>query len=308
MRFDEKEIGIGRINFNNLFLTTRQIQKKFESIWKQIARNFSQISLNSNDYIKLIDKFVIYDALDGTRSTISTDVEIPSKAEASLYLLEFIHTLKAIGASNCIIMVHTSYNRERGEEEFFKILNKIKIGLKILEKYSLMNDIRMNCLCNNKNYELKRDIKMLEKKTINGKFITNLLFDYNESWIKTKSGYNMIESLPNIDVNIRHTKFNFSGGWIPEKMKKSDFLYSQNGTVFSNWKSDELIAQLIIALICKIINAGEALSKKYNSLEEIQLRHKMREKELFNKTIYLREKYKKLFYFGSPIGIYKIYY
>ena len=92
------------------------------------------------------------------------------------------------------------------------------------------------------------------------------------------------------------------------KKTKSVFLYSQNGTTYSNWESDELIALVAMALLAKELNEGEVLSKTYTNNEERQQRYKKREIDLFQKTIYLRKQPRKLFMLGSPIGTYQIYY
>ncbi len=118
-----------------------------------------------------------------------------------------------------------------------------------------------------------------------------------------------MKTLPEINVHIRHTKFQPSGGWIPEKMKKSAFLYSQNGSIFSNWESDEIVTLIAMALLAKNFNITEGLDKVYTTDDEIQQRYKKRELDLFQKTVFLREHpTKKLFMLGSPNGIYQFYY
>ena len=91
-------------------------------------------------------------------------------------------------------------------------------------------------------------------------------------------------------------------------MKKSAFLYSQNGTTYRNWEPDELVALIAMAVLAKKFNEGEGLSKIYSKNDEIQQRYVKREVDLFQKTIYLRDHPKKLFIVGSPVGTYQIYY
>ena len=205
-------------------------------------------------------------------------------------------------------MLHTSYNRKRGKKDLKRVFQMIKTGGELIKQYSIKNNIRCNCLCGNKNYELMDILNDVEQQTKTGDFNTHYLFDYNEEWYGTKEGFDNINALPDINVHIRHTKFQPSGGWIPGKMKKSVFLYSQNGTTYSNWESDELIALVAMALLAKELNEGEVLSKTYSYNDERQQRYKKREIELFQKTIYLRKQPRKLFMLGSPIGTYQIYY
>ena len=91
-------------------------------------------------------------------------------------------------------------------------------------------------------------------------------------------------------------------------MRKSVFLYSQNGTTYSNWESDELVALVAMAILAKKSNEGEVLGKTYTSNDERQQRYLKREVELFQKTVYLRKQPRKLFLYGSPTGTYQIYY
>ena len=205
-------------------------------------------------------------------------------------------------------MIHTSYNRMRGESEFKNILQSVEVGASLIKRYTIANNICCSCICNNEEYELASLLKDISNSTKNGKFHTYFLFDYSEEWVLSKKGINIIKNLPNIDVHIRHTKFQFSGGWIPGKMSRSVFLYSQNGTIQNNWKSDELLTLIALALLAKLLHRGEALNKVYATEEEINQRYDLRELKLFNKVIHLREHPKKLFIMGSPIGVYQFYY
>ncbi|MDY6958256.1 MAG: hypothetical protein SVK08_03775 [Halobacteriota archaeon] len=90
--------------------------------------------------------------------------------------------------------------------------------------------------------------------------------------------------------------------------EKINFLYSQNGSLYSNWEYDEIIALVAIAILAKLLNEGEGLNKMYSRIEEIKCRYKKRESGLFHKTVYLRGRPRKLFICGSPEGAYLIYY
>ena len=303
------DINTSKYDFEKLFASSSTIRDDFCNIWSSIIEKVDGIKTTVEDAQEAVKELVLYDALDGGRTTLTSKPFIEPKDDMPLFSIAFMHTLRALGTKSCIIMVHTSYNRERGEKELKRVLNAIKSGAELIKQYSIEHGIRCNCLYTNENYEIIDVLKDVEQQTQDGAFNAYFLFDYNEEWFGTKEGRNILNALPNIDVHIRHTKFNFSGGWIPGKMRKSAFLYSQNGTTYSNWESNEILALVTMALLAKKFNEGEGLSKVYSNNDEIQQRYIKREIDLFKKIIYLREQPpQKLFMLGSPIGIYQLYY
>ena len=291
-----------------MFASSSKIREDFRDIWTDINEKIGNVQISVEDAQEAVKELVLYDALDGSRTTLTSKAFIEPKDDIPLFSIALIHTLRVLGSKSCIIMLHTSYNRERGEKEFKRILSIIKSGSELIKQYSIKHGIRCNCLCMNENYELIDVIRDVEQQTQAGTFNAYFLIDYNEEWATTKKGYDILNVLPAIDVHIRHTKFNFSGGWIPRKMRRSAFLYSQNGSTYSNWRSDEIVALVAMALLAKKLNEGEGLSKVYPSYHAVQKRYIKREVELFQKTIKLRKHQKKLFICGSPIGIYQFYY
>ena len=296
-----------RYEFERLFATPSRIQNDFEHIWSSIIKNVG-VKTTVEGAKEDVKDLVLYDALDGGRSTLTTKPFIEKQDDMPLFSIALNHTLKALGAKSCVTMIHTSYNRERGGKEFERVLSSIKSGAELITQHSIKNKIRCNCLCMNEDYELFNVLRDSEKKTRGGIFNAYYLFDYNEEWYGKKEGQNTLNTLPEINVHVRHTKLNFSGGWIPSKMEKSAFLYSQNGSVYSNWESDEIVALVALALLAKKFNEGEGLTKVYSGNNEIEDRYIKRETELFQKTVHLREQSRKLFICGSPNGVYQIYY
>ncbi|MEF8880015.1 MAG: hypothetical protein V5A64_06470 [Candidatus Thermoplasmatota archaeon] len=273
---------------------------------KKLETNFGREKIKTE-----LRDLVIYDILDGSRSTLSKDIKnIDPKAEGGLFAVNLIHTLHAIGGKSCVILVHTSYNRERGKKEFNKILERIKIGGLIIEKYVKENNMPCSCVYINDKYEHKKLLERVNNRRNidNNRLKSYFLFDYNEKWIASKKGREAVDKLPNIDVHIRHTKFQISGGCIPDKMTRSVFLYSQNGTVYTNWNPREFITLVALSLLAKILHKGEPLSKTYNNFEEIKHRYKKRDLELFNRVIKLVDKPRKLCIFGSPKGVFHVYF
>ena len=292
---------------NNLLPSSSTIQNNFYKIWNRINQKID-LDISADEGFAEIKDLVIYDILDGTRSTLISKHPISNKLESGLYALNFIHTLKSLCAKNCYIMIHTSYNRGRGAKEFKNVLEKILAGAPFIKKYAIQNSVCCLCIGINDKYEYNSILKNINESTKNGNFNSIFLFDYNEEWSLTKEGHNILHNLPDIDVFIRHTKFQISGGWIPGKMSKSVFLYTQNGSTYSNWDSEELVALISLALLAKLLHKGEMLNKSYSSEEEINQRYILRESKLLNRVIALRENPKKLFMIGSPIGVYQFYY
>jgi hypothetical protein len=287
--------------------STSAIKNIFYKIWNEIIQEIG-LDISADEGFAEIKNLVIYDILDGTRSTLISRYPIDYRLESGLYALNFIHTLKALCAKNCYIMIHTSYNRGRGKKEFNHVLEKILAGEPFIKKYAIQNSISCLCIGVKDNYEHGNLLKDINETTKKGVFNSIFLFDYNEKWPLSKEGQNVLKNLPDIDVFIRHTKFQISGGWIPGKMTHSVFLYSQNGSTYSNWDSDELVVLVALALLAKLLHKGEVLNKIYSSVEEINYRYILRESKLFNKVVILRENPRKLFILGSPMGVYQFYY
>ncbi len=302
-----KQEQSGDTNYNKFFALPSVIQNDFYKIWNKIIQKTDlDISLSKN--LTELKNLVIYDILDGNRSTLVSNSTIGNEFESVIFVLNLIHTLKNLGARDCYIMIHTSYNRERGEKEFKRILDKISLGASLIKNYAIQNNIRCLFIGPRQNYEHIHLLNDIINSTKNGEFHAYFLIDYNEMWITTEAAQSIFSTLPDINVHIRHTKFQVSGGWIPEKMSYSAFLYSQNGTLYSNWNSDDLVALVALSLLAKLLHKGEILNKAYYTKEEINRRYKFREVDLFNKVINLRENPKKLFIIGSPIGVYQFYY
>ncbi len=296
-------------SYNDYIFSTSSlpIKNKFLKIWNLINEKTGlNICLSKN--LNELRNLVIYDVLDGNRSTICSKSIVDERLECVFYVLNLIHILKALGTKVCYFMIHTSYNRERGEKEFDRLLKIISYGALFIKNYAIKNDIRCLCIGFEKNYKLLQLLNEIMELTKNGSFNAYFLFDYNEKWFLTENAKHIFDNLPDIDVHIRHTKFQVSGGWIPDKMSHSVFLYSQNGTTYSNWELDEMIVLVALALLAKLLHKGEVLNKIYKGREEIIKRYEQRELQLFNKVVIIREEPKKLFLIGSPIGVYQIYY
>ena len=254
MRYElDKKLQLINFEYKTTLDNSSNIKNNFCNIWNNIIQK-TGLDFDVKYAIKEFKDLVVYEALDGSRSTLISTQDINREMEGALYVINFINTLHTLGAKNCFIMIHTSYNRNRGNNEFKKILKCINNGANLIKRYAIENNIRCSCICINKNYELMNLLNEVSESTSKGEFCANFLFDYNEEWAMTKKGKDVIKNFPDIDVHIRHTKLQFSGGWIPGKMSRSAFLYSQNGSTYSNWDSDEIVALLAISLLAKILH------------------------------------------------------
>jgi hypothetical protein len=279
----------------------------FHDLWGRIEDHL-ELSLTSEEALKLFLNLVVYDMPDGTRSTLTVSPEIDVGADAGLYCVALIHTLRGLGARTCIIMTHTSYNRMRGREGMERILRIISKGARPLQGYVRRNALNVRWIGMRPGYELERQLTDSFPLRKDPSFEAFFLIDYAEEVFEEPTLREDLGRLPEVDVCIRHTKLNMSGGWIPGKLLRSTFVYCQNGTLFSNWKFDELVALSTVALLAKLFHTGEGLAKMYGDIDEVKRRYQLRELRLFNKQVKLRPQPRKLFIVGSPLGLYQFYY
>lgn len=299
--------GLDGAQILDTFPPEEDLQSTFHEIWGALEEHLD-LSLTSVEAAKLFPSLVIYDMPDGTRSTLTVMPDIDVGVDTGLYCIAAIHTLKGLGVRDCVMMTHTSYNRMRGEEGIGRILRIISRSTKDLHGYLERNRVDVNLVGLRKGYELEGQLRDALPSYEKPSFRAHFLVDYAEELIHDRNVRNQIMNLPDVDVCIRHTKFNMFGGWIPGKLLTSAFIYSQNGTLFSNWSFDELVAMSTLALLAKLLHTGEGLAKMYGDIDEVKRRYQLRELKLFNKRIELREPPRKLFVLGSHFGLYQFYY
>ncbi len=290
------------------FPVSEELVGRFHEIWGRIEEHLD-VSLTSDEALTHFPSLLVYDIPDGTRSTLTVRPDVDVGMDAGLYCLALIHTLKGLGGRRAAVMSHTAYNRDRGEEGLNRIFAVIAKATRIAARYAAAHHVNVRWVGMRPEYELANALRESFPLQEKPSFEVFLLIDYVEEIMDQEGLRDQLADLPDVDVCIRHTKLNLSGGgWIPGKMLQSAFLYSQNGTVFSNWSFDELVAQAAIALLAKLFNTGEGLVKMYGDLDEVKARYQLRELRLFNKQVLLRSQPKKLFVFGSPVGLYQVYY
>src|SRR5207244_6491567 len=205
------------------------------------------------------------------------------------------------------IQIHTLYIRDLGPEETKRFL---KILLKCIDpfrEYARRHGLAIHLEGISEGYELEQEFNRAFPMPAHAKFDAHFLLDYEEAGFLSPDGRALLEALPPIDVGVRHTKCGISGGWIPIRMRKAAYVYSQNGTVHSNWNFNEYAAMVAVTYLAKLLNEGEALSKTYASIDEIKARYRDREIRLRQKIVRLTPKPRKLFVVGSPVGLIQLY-
>src|SRR2546423_14631267 len=101
--------------------------------------------------------------------------------------------------------------------------------------------------------------------------------DYEEEWFLTPHGRELLDVLPMVDVVVRHTKLGIAGGWIPTRMGRASYVYSQNGSGHSKWNFEEYAAMVAGSYLSKLLPQGETVSKNNPSVGEMKTRDPHRE-------------------------------
>ena len=286
--------------------TPETIRAAFAESWDALSHSLG-LGIDPDQALLGVRDLVMYDIPDGTRSTLSVPLNYEIEADAGLYCLALVHTLASVGARTNVILTHTAYNRERGPEETKRFLEMLASGIDPFREYARRHGIAIHLEGIHPGYELETAFRRAFPMPEVSKFDAHFLMDYEEEWFLSESGRDLLDVLPMIDVVVRHTKLGIAGGWIPTRMRKSAYVYSQNGTVHSNWNFNEYAAMVAVSYLAKLLHQGEALTKRYASIDEIKARYRDREVKLGQKIIRLTPKPRKLFVLGSPVGLIQVY-
>jgi len=289
-----------------LLATPEAIRDAFVNAWETLSHSLS-LGIDPTRALEDLKDLVLYDIPDGTRSTLTVPQEHDVETDAGLYCLSLVHALASLGARTGVILTHTAYNRDRGPDDTRRFLQMLARGIEPFRGYTRRHAVAIRLHGLRAGYELESAFRNAFPAPSKAGFDAHFLLDYEEEWFLSPEGRSFIEALPEIDVVVRHTKLQVSGGWIPIRMRKCAYLYSQNGTLHSNWSFDEYAAMVAVAYLAKLLHKGEALSKTYVSIDEIKDRYKERELRLSQRTVKLRAKPRKLFVLGSPHGLVQVY-
>src|SRR5438093_3380200 len=228
--------------------TPEAIRKAFSEQWNVLSHSLG-LGVDSDKAFQGLRDLVMYDIPDGTRSTLSVPVTGDVDADAGLYCLALVHTLASLGARTNVIMTHTVYNRDRGPEETRRFLDILLKGIDPFREYARRHGLAIHLEGIREGYELEQEFNRAFPMPSHPKFDAHFLMDYEEEWFLSPEGRALLEALPPIDVVVRHTKLGISGGWIPTRMRKAAYVYSQNGTVHSNWNFNEYAAMVAVSYL-----------------------------------------------------------
>ncbi len=286
--------------------TPEAIRDAFVTAWEGLSHSL-HLGIGPTTALAGLRDLVVYDIPDGTRSTLSIPETMDVETDAGMFCLSLVHTLASLGAARAILLTHTVYNRERGPDDTRRFLEIMAHGVKPFQGYARRHGIRMHLHGMHEGYELEPLLAEAFSVPAAPKFDAHFLLEYEEEWFLTAEGRALLESLPPVDVVVRHTKLQVSGGWIPLRMRKSAYMYSQNGSLNSNWSYDEYAAMIAVAYAAKLLQTGEALNKQYVSVDEIKDRYRQRELQLQERIVKLKQAPRKLFVIGSPVGLVRVY-
>jgi hypothetical protein len=286
--------------------TPEAIRASFAESWEALSHSLG-LGIDPDAALRGMKDLVLYDIPDGTRSTLSVPEHYDVEMDAGLYCVALVHTLASLGAKTTVVLTHTAYNRERGPEETKRFLAVLAKGIAPFRDYARRHGIAIRLEGISAGYELEAAFRRAFPLPKEPRFDAHFLMDYEEEWFLTPEGRGLLDALPQIDVVVRHTKLGIAGGWIPTRMRKASYVYSQNGSVHSNWNFEEYAAMAAVTYLSKVLHQGEGLSKTYASVDEMKARYRDREIKLRQKIIRLRPKPRKLFVLGSPVGLIQVY-
>lgn len=286
--------------------TPEAIRDAFATAWEGLSHSL-HLGMGPSAALEGLRDLVLYDIPDGTRSTLSIPETLDVETDAGMFCLSLVHTLASLGAARAIVLTHTLYNRDRGPADTKRFLEIMAHGVEPFRGYARRHGIRMSLHGMHEGYELEPLLSKAFPPPESPKFDAHFLLEYEEEWFLTPEGRALLESLPLVDVVVRHTKLQVSGGWIPLRMRKSAYMYSQNGSLNSNWSYDEYAAMVAVAYAAKLLQSGEALTKQYVSIDELKERYRQRELQLQERVVKLKKAPRKLFVIGSPVGLIRVY-
>ncbi|MFZ0452823.1 MAG: hypothetical protein WCE54_13645 [Ignavibacteriaceae bacterium] len=202
------------------------------------------------DISNYFDSFVPYLYLDGHRSSNAGFTDSDKYNSGFNFFLRFGQIMQKLGFKQMVTMVHTSRNCcVHGRLD--SIINAIQNNFDHTSEYinssafKLYGDIESYKKNGYKDFYSFLN-KINNKKKKNPSFQHHILINYSEEW--ALNNLNILKQMPDISSVIRFTKGYVSGGWIPNKMRETTFIYSQIPSVSEYWTDEALTALLYISL------------------------------------------------------------
>jgi len=248
----------------------------------------SLLEIDNLDIGKYANSFVPYLYLDGHRTSCVSKNEIERYKSGFKFFQRFADCMQSLGFIQMVTMVHTNRNLSVTGR-----IEAIQTSIQESMKNSIHHFSNSNFYIYGDTQEYSQlgynDFLNFLERTINRSadnrgFSHHILLNYSEKWALDNPI--KINRLPEISSVIRFTKGFVSGGWIPLKMQKANFIYSQIPSSSEFWSDQGLSALLLISLKNWIAIKDYIGSKSYDK-KEIEIIHQKRDTELYNRTIKL---------------------
>jgi len=245
-----------------------------------IKKLLDTLNINEEDINKYSEKFVPYLYLDGHRSSCVGENEIEQYKSGFDFFIRFASILKSLGFKQLVTMVHTFRNLQITGR-----INAIKTAAQesVISNFHHLENSNISFYGN---LELYKEIGFNDfydflqshsRVNSSNSFHHHILINYSEDW--ALKNFDKFNRMPDISSVIRFTKGHVSGGWVPAKMQKSTFVYSQIPSVSEFW-SDEGILALILISFSNWMEIRKYIGNKLYSVEEKEKIHKIRDIDL----------------------------
>lgn len=247
---------------------------------KKLEEILALLKLKEEDLHKYSDLFVPYLYLDGHRTSCVGENEIDQYKSGFDFFIRFAEILGSLGFKQLITMVHTYRNLQvDGRIEAVKTATQESVAYKPHH----LNNSNIDFYGNLELYKeigLNDFYEFLKSYSINSSennFHHHILINYSEDW--AINNLDKLSRMPNISSIIRFTKGHMSGGWIPTKMQKSTFVYSQVPSVSEFWSDEGILSLILIAFDNWLKTEKYIGSKSYNREEKEEI-HNIRDNDL----------------------------
>jgi hypothetical protein len=251
------------------------------SSFKQICKDLS-IGNYSNDSLRT----VIYEMTDGMRTSTAQRGE-DAYYDGGLFCLRFIHILRILGMDSCYINVIEEKHKEREnyEDIFLGLKRLFPLYQEYADEYKIqlrfLGELNESLEPNGLKGNFASELRELEKRTLkNTQFSAMFLVNYSLNWAMRHN--EIFDGLPNVDVTVRHTKFQFPTGMMlpPTRSDFSSLVYVQQGSSGTTWSNSQILTLIALSIRSKILNSGTQYLRTYTEGEKEYVR-KEREENLY---------------------------
>lgn len=241
-------------------------------IFRGICRKLNIKSSEEN-----MRNLVIYEMIDGMRTSADLG-DTEAYIQGGFFSARLIYLLKLLGAKACYINV--TEERHKFRLNYKTILNALRELYPFYEKYAESYNIKYKFLgkigeSTDDTTLFMTELKLLENKTANKTgFIACFLINYSLEW--AMQNLNLFETLPDVNVIIRHTKLQAPTGMLlpPSKSDNTSLVYVQQGAPSKTWSDYQILCLIALALRSMLSNQGTQYTKTYRAKERDIIKRK----------------------------------